>query len=439
MKYPVFILLFFFNLIFGQNGLQIPENTSQIKIPFRLINNLIFIESEINGIPMTLLLDTGVSETIIFSIEEKEITLKNTEKINFTGLGEGTETQGLVSKKNKLEIGKLLDNSHTLYIILNTDFNFSSQIGIPVNGIIGYDFFENHPVKIDYQKKRITLYKDRVLAKRKTKNYQEIPISIENNKPYLEAQVQLKSDNKKSKLLIDTGNSDALWLFPNKIENFQLGAPFFEDYLGRGFNGDIHGKKSRISTVNFGSFMLNKTTVSLPDDEAIKSLNLVTNRVGSVGDEILKRFDVVFDYKNQKIYLKKNKDFDDPYHFNMSGLEFKHQGMQWEKIWVSMDEKKHKKNEDENAVFSNFQYKFQLKPVFAIAACRPNSPADQSGLKKDDIILAINGKPASNLSLQDLINLMKSEEGKEIFVTISRNEKKMDFSFILKDPIPISE
>ncbi len=185
--------------------------------------------------------------------------------------------------------------------------------------------------------------------------------------------------------------------------------------------------------------MLNKTTVSLPDDEAIKSLNLVTNRVGSVGDEILKRFDVVFDYKNQKIYLKKNKDFDDPYHFNMSGLEFKHQGMQWEKIWVSMDEKKHKKNEDENAVFSNFQYKFQLKPVFAIAACRPNSPADQSGLKKDDIILAINGKPASNLSLQDLINLMKSEEGKEIFMTISRNEKKMDFSFILKDPIPISE
>jgi C-terminal processing protease CtpA/Prc len=80
-----------------------------------------------------------------------------------------------------------------------------------------------------------------------------------------------------------------------------------------------------------------------------------------------------------------------------------------------------------------------LKPIFAIAACRPNSPADQSGLKKDDIILAINGKPASNLSLQDLINLMKSEEGKEIFMTISRNEKKMDFSFILKDPIPISE
>ena len=48
-------------------------------------------------------------------------------------------------------------------------------------------------------------------------------------------------------MLIDLGNSDAM-AFPNRIPNFNYNRPNIDDFLGRGFNGDIYGKRSRIHT-----------------------------------------------------------------------------------------------------------------------------------------------------------------------------------------------
>lgn len=441
MKLKILIFIFFSLFLFGQKGLQLSAENSQVKIPFRFINNLMFVEAEINGVSMTLLLDTGVSETIIFSVEDKELTLKNIEKMNFTGLGNGEETQGLVSHNNVLKIGKMQDSSHVIYIILNTDFNFSSQVGIPVNGIIGFDFFENQPIKIDYKRKKITVYQHSDAFVKKLKKYKEIPIAIINQKPYVETQVNLKNNNQQAKLLIDTGNSDALWLFPNKMNNFFYNHPNIDDYLGRGFNGDILGKKSRIKSFSLGDFTLTQPTTSFPDENSIKNVKIIPGRVGSIGEEILRRFDVIFDYKNAKMYLKKNIYFDEDFLFNKSGLEFKHVGMQWEKELTETlpNKTQSNKSEIEKSIFSNFQYQFQLKPLFAIASCRPNSPAAMAGLKKDDLLLHINGKPTTQMTLQKIIDLMKKDDDTEITMEIMRNGTKMNFSFKLKDPIAYEE
>jgi hypothetical protein len=63
-------------------------NTQKAVIPFKFINNLIFIPVNINGAELTFLLDTGVSETILFSLDNKELKLGNVEKVKFSGLGE---------------------------------------------------------------------------------------------------------------------------------------------------------------------------------------------------------------------------------------------------------------------------------------------------------------------------------------------------------------
>lgn len=49
---------------------------------------------------------------------------------------------------------------------------------------------------------------------------------------------------KPSKLLIDLGNGDPIWIFPSLIKNFVYNRPNIDDYLGRGFNGDIFGKEA---------------------------------------------------------------------------------------------------------------------------------------------------------------------------------------------------
>jgi hypothetical protein len=78
----------------------------------------------------------------------------------------------------------------TVYIITDQDFNISSHVGIPVNGIIGYHFFKDHPVLIDYSSKKIIIYNDKTLFQKKIKNFKEMDISIEKNKPYVIADVK---------------------------------------------------------------------------------------------------------------------------------------------------------------------------------------------------------------------------------------------------------
>jgi hypothetical protein len=324
---------------------------------------------------------------------------------------------------------------------LDSDFNFSSQVGIPVNGIIGYDFFANFPVKIDYQRKKIIVYSSIEKALKKNKNFTKIPLSVINHKPYVEASVSVRNHPFLAKLLLDTGNSDALWLFPSKINNFQLPTPYIEDYLGRGFNGDISGKKSRINTFQFSDFRLHKLTTSLPDETSIRYLKMVEDRVGSVGEEILRRFDVIFDYKNESLYLQKNQFFEDPFLFNKSGLEFKHIGVHYEK---TVEETAHvdskiQKNTEIIPRFSQFQYHFQLKPLYAIASSTPNSPAYLSGIRKEDVLVSINGKTASDLSLQEINHLMRLDEGKTMTIVVKRKEQTLRFSFVLKDPIPFED
>ena len=95
MKFIKPILIFFVVLINAQSGFQILDNKKKIEIPFRQINNLTFIDLKINNVDLTFLLDTGVAETLLFSLENKEISFENVEKVNFTGLGGSSYIEGI--------------------------------------------------------------------------------------------------------------------------------------------------------------------------------------------------------------------------------------------------------------------------------------------------------------------------------------------------------
>lgn len=433
-------MIWFSILLNAQNSFEI-QNAEKTVIPFKLINNLIFIPVNINGAELTFLLDTGIAETSIFSLENKELKLPNLEKIRLSGLGGNASIDAFRSDNNIVRIGKdYVNYTSTLYIITDQDFNISSHIGIPVNGIIGYHFFKDHPVIIDYFSKKITIYKNENLFKKKVKKFDALDITVEKSKPYIVADVEMTNEKKDSKLLIDLGNSDAIWLFPTLIKNFVYNRPNIEDFLGRGFNGDIYGKRSRIHNFYLGNFKFEKPLTAMPDEYSIQHVNMVENRKGSVGGDIMRRFTVAFDYTNQKLYLRKNRNFNDPFHFNMSGLDFRQDGMEWSKDLVNLSTKNtDNSNGGVEVVNNSMYYRFVLKPIFAIAGVRKDSPADKAGLKKDDKLISINGKKTVDMTMEKIMEMMKSEEGKTINMQIQRNNKEMVLSFDLEDPIPYQE
>ena len=437
-------IFFFFLFCFSsaQKGFEISTPKKTV-IPFQLINNLIFIPLNINGVELTFLLDSGVNETILFSLDEKEIKFNDIEKVKFSGLGESKNIEGLRSDNNLVKIGKdYQDLKHTIYIILDESINFSSHVGIPVNGIIGYHFFKNKPVEIDYITKKLSVYNDEKTFSKRKKKFKEFPISVEGNKPYLMTDVEMMQEKVASKMLLDLGNSDAIWLFPKVIENFVYNRPNIDDYLGQGFNGDIFGKRSRIHGFYIGDFAFEKPLTAMPDEFSIQSLKIVPDRKGSVGSDILRRFTLIFDYQEKKIYLRKNKHFNDPFLFNKSGLDIQHDGMTWQQDLVRVETAKTEKAREGIVAYESedkFKYNFVLKPQYSVAGCRKEAQCYIAGIRKDDKIISINNKKSGDWTLQKINDLMKQEDGTTVTFDMERNRQKMTFKLILKDPIPYQD
>ncbi|GGD27144.1 hypothetical protein GCM10011343_16730 [Flavobacterium orientale] len=396
---------------------------------------MLFIKVVVNEIPLTFLLDTGVAETVLFSLEETDqVKFFNVEKTLLKGLGKEDAITALRSSGNTLNISnKLIDTNHEVLIVLEEDINFSSMVGIPVNGILGYHFFKDFLIEIDYDKKVLFVYENNAKFRQKiSKKYEAFPISLEGRKPYIQASAVLTEAKLAAKLLVDVGNSDALWLFESDVIEVQ--EPNFEDFLGRGFSGEINGKRGRISELAVGDFVLENPIVAFPDSISIKNVNLVPDRVGSIGAEILRRFNLVFDYKSSILYLKKNSNYGDAFSFNMSGLEIHHKGKQWipKPIEFSPTKITFQTQGVATPQAASMAFEFKLISVYRIANVRANSPAALAGLQRDDVLVSINKKPAYLFSLQDINALLKSKEGKRLRFEVEREGKIITTEFVLK-------
>lgn len=443
MKFLLTLCFIFCLSIKAQDGFVL-EGADKTVVKFKLINNLILVPVTVNGVELHFLLDSGVAETLLFSLENKDVDFKNIEKITLKGLGETLSIEALKSIKNNVKIGKnFVDQSHTIFLVLDEEFNISQDVGVPVNGIIGYYFFKNQPVEIDYIKKTITIYKDRSKFPKKVRRFSDFPMTVEFNKPYMYADVSMKHEKESSKLLLDLGNTDSVWLFPALIKDFIYNRPHIDDFLGRGFSGDIFGKRSRINSLSIGNFELKKPIASMPDEFSIQHLKLVKDRKGSIGSEILRRFTVIFDYPEERIYFKPNRDLDDPFMIDGSGLEVKQDGLLWDKEQVQVQTAKNDRTSSETRALDNrtdkFQYKFTLKPLFLVSGTRKDSPAQKAGILKNDELISIDKKNAKDLTLNKIHLILKTDVSRKIHLEVKRNGLLLKFEFKLEDPIPYIE
>lgn len=439
------ILLFFIfssPLFFAQTGLNfIDKDQKKEKVRFKLINNLVVIPLEINGKELSFILDTGVNKTILFSLEENDsVGLKNVEKINLQGLGEGKPVDALIARNNTLKIKDIASFDETIYVILNDRFNFSAKMGITIHGIIGYSVFKNFIVNINYNSKTLVFHNPKRFKYRKCRKCETLPLRFFRRKPYVNALVQLDTIGSKKtevKLLIDSGGSDAIWLFENSKEEIVTPKKYFKDVLGEGLSGTIFGQRSRIPSFSLGNFEFDEPTVSFLDETSSEKAQRFKQRNGSIGANILRRFNVWIDYQNKKIRLKKNRYFNDSFNYNMSGLSVVYDGQQLVKeSFNEITRDSYNKQVDANNKFSLVQrYKYLFKNSYKIERVVPNSSAAKAGLKVDDKLVKINSKRAYEYKLSDIISLFQSRENKTITIIVDRNGEELKFKFKLEKRI----
>jgi hypothetical protein len=378
------------------------KSQKSVTIPFKTVNNLIIIPLFINGSDtLHFILDSGVQTALLTSLEYgKMLSIHGAKTIHIRGLGDGEPIEAFQSYGNRFELRDILGVNVDMLVLKKDIFFLSQKLGLPVQGLIGYDIFKHFVVEIDYDDRLLTLHNPKKYKIKKKKG-KILPISIENTKPYLKAKIiQEDSSQVNVKLIIDTGASHSISLDQSDSSHIILPQKTMDAFLGKGLNGDIQGKIGRLLALQIDNFMLQNPVSAYPDKTYTKNVQGVANRHGNLGADVLRRFHVVFDYQNVRIILKPSKKFKEPFNYDMSGI-------------------------DVNTPLPGF-------PLYIIANITESSPAYVAGLKKDDQLVAIDGRNAADYSLNDIIMMFQSRHGKKIKITVKRNDQTVKTTLILQ-------
>jgi hypothetical protein len=417
MKVRLKIYIFLFLLVFA---LMHPENASgqnplkklafersgqkSLTIPFKFLNNLIILPVVINNSDtLNFILDTGITTTMITELTGMDSLLLNyAREIHLQGLGVGEPLNGLHSYGNEIKIKGISGQNQDIYVVLNNAFQLSSRMGMPIQGILGYSVFSNFVVLINYESKLITFYDPaRFSYKKRHSKYTSLPLVLNGTKPYIILNI---TDNSGKvfpvKLLIDTGASHAIWLDASSVPGLDLPEGSKETYLGTGLSGEVYGYLGRLHNLEINGNLLNEVIVSFPDSSSISSAAGLNQRNGSIGSEILKRFNLIIDYPNQRISFKPNYYFKTEFIQNLSGMEV-------------------------IAPYPGLR-------IYMVEGVRKGSPADRSGLMKGDVIQSLNGTKSENIQLSDLYEILQNQPGKKLSVSFMRNGELMSTSMRLE-------
>ncbi len=435
--YFIFVLCCIISLQSLAQGKFVLQNKDKDRINFKLINNLIVIPVKINGVELSFLLDTGISKPIIFNFLNltEELQINQAERIYLRGLGEGESVEALKSRNNVFKVGEAVNFNQDLYAIFDPALNFAPRLGVPIHGIIGYDLLKDFVVEVNYTGKYIRLHDPESYNPKKCNKCKSLNLEFYNNKPYVYGSINVDGNIKRVKLLIDSGGSDSIWLFED--EEITIPDKCFEDFLGRGLSGSVYGKRSKLDKFYIAGFELKKINVAFPDSTSVALAKKIKGRNGSLSGEILKRFNIIFDYQKAKITLKKNNNFKHPFYYNKSGITLEHNGVRVVKE-VDRNSGITRFNSDSESVgsvnvFVANSYKYTLASAFTIVEIREGSTAKKAGLQLGDVVLVVNNKEAHLYSLHDIIQMFYGDDGKRINLLIDRNGVQIRINFRLED------
>ena len=410
--FVIFILLsiLFSSKNFGQtptNNFYIDNGRKYEKIPFVLSGSQIILKLRVNGSNhLNFILDSGVKTPIIIDVPQFDtISIKDYKRINVKGLGNGSSIEALVAYNNKIEIGEsIVNNNQSVIVLLEDIFNLTNKLGHTVNGIIGFDIFRDFIVEINYDKQYLKLHDPKKYKYKRRSRYTSIPLHFNRYKPYVF--LDIKTDSSSiitTKLLVDTGGSDVLWLFADSHDEINYPDNYIFDFLGSGLSGDIYGRRARVKGVIIGEHIIESPTVSYPDSSSVAYVMMHKERNGSIGGGMLSRFKVIIDYTNKKISFKKGNRFKHPFNYNMSGIELR-------------------------KPYNNL-------PIYEVSEIRKGSVADEIGIKAGDVLKMVNYTKIEQMSLPKIMSTFREKHGKRVILHVTREGKPLKFKFRLEKTI----
>jgi len=165
----------------------------------------------------------------------------------------------------------------------------------PVDGIIGYELFARFAARIDFAHQRVELARDaRALGAAGT----AVPMAFDERQPQVEGAL----DGLAGAMTIDTGSASSVDVNTPFAVAHDLRARYHADVEGypiSGVGGPVHAYFARASELRLGDVRVRDVNVLLTDARAGAEANPAI--AANIGDQVLRRFNLVLDYRASTI------------------------------------------------------------------------------------------------------------------------------------------
>ncbi len=361
-------------------------------IPFELFGDHIIIQLSVDGSdPLDFIFDSGDGITVIDEEIADQLHLVKEKVI----LNQGTVTGSLI-KHNELEIGDyVLEKNIKVY---STDLDhLEISLGRDFDGIIGYDLLHHHAVRIDYDNMMFEIYEHGEHPKKG----EPIPFKLNTAIPTIQGNVVLNNgEPHEGTFFVMTGAGTTLDLNSPYAKEYDVihktGEHYFY-YVKSISQEETKHYEGMVKSFTFGKQKFEDLPIGI--SQAKTGTQAHAKVSGILGNKILSRYNVIFDLPAKLIYLEKNKNFDDHFTVNCSGID----------IQLSKDKKK-----------------VLIHQVFE------GSVADAVGIQTNAELLSIDGKNVLTDVNFPEIQKMLVQSGKSVKLVISQNGENKSVNLALK-------
>ena len=298
------------------------DDAKSTALPFELIDGHIIVPVSINGSdPLRFVLDSGAAATVILeSSRTDSLPLVMGAAVTVSGVGTGEDPQAYIIEGTNLAVGSVhLQGLSVVYLPLDSLPFFDNLDEVYFDGVIGAPFFERLLVEIDYDQQKIVFSEPDTLQTRLDASgdvWQALPLQIISGLPYLTTQISTGPDVITTvKLLVDTGYRGPISLTPESHSEINEPANFFV-LVSQGISGDV------TSHVGLSQFLLmgDSTLDAVPVSYAITGGESDDDSNGLIGSDVLRRFNLIFDYSGEQVFIAPNQHFFVPITADRSGL-----------------------------------------------------------------------------------------------------------------------
>jgi hypothetical protein len=323
----------------------------------------------------------------------EELNLTRYGVVNIGGAGAGKQTGAMVRDATWSLVG--LDGFSQPVAMALPLTSLASAMGQDIDGIIGYQFIRQFVVEVDYQARLLTLHDP------KTFDYagkgESLTIEFSQNHPVVRATVTpLGGQPVERPFVLDLGSGMALTLHSPFVAEQKLlpsAGPTVKLIGAAGAGGEVRGQVGRVTALTLGSFTLKDVLSVFSEDTAGAFANAAL--AGNIGAQVANRFRVFLDYGRSRIILEPASVFATPFGVASSGLALRAEGTDYR--------------------------------TFRIHDLLDRSPATDAGLQKDDVITAIDGTAAAQLTLSRIQELF--EKPTAYTLTIQRGGQTLTVQF----------